>query len=79
MSWLQEVTGKVASACGLDASTLAVAPSEARELLEIARIASHTSGDRTNAPLLCYVLGRAREQGASLEDMSRAVREADEA
>jgi hypothetical protein len=27
-------------------------------LLEIARIAAHESGDRRNAPLLCYLLGR---------------------
>jgi hypothetical protein len=27
-------------------------------LLKIAKIAAHTSGDRTNAPLLCYLIGR---------------------
>jgi len=33
---------------------------EADALLEIARIAAHTSGDRRNAPLLCYLIGRGR-------------------
>jgi hypothetical protein len=30
------------------------------ELLELARIAAHESGERINAPLLCYLVGLAR-------------------
>ena len=47
--------------------------SEADEktLLELARIAAHESGDRTNAPLLCYLLGRA---GGELEALAETVR-----
>jgi hypothetical protein len=42
-------------------------------LLELARIASHESGDRRNAPLLCYLVGRA--QGSrSLDEVAEAVR-----
>ena len=33
---------------------------ETATLLEVARIAAHESGDRRNAPLLCYLLGRAQ-------------------
>jgi hypothetical protein len=31
---------------------------DADALLKIARIAAHDSDDRTNAPLLCYLIGR---------------------
>ena len=33
---------------------------DADALLKIARIAAHTSDDRRNAPLLTYLIGRAR-------------------
>jgi uncharacterized protein DUF6457 len=42
-------------------------------LLELARAAAHESGDRRNAPLLCYLVGRA--QGSrSLDEVAEAVR-----
>ena len=31
-----------------------------RAILELARVAAHESGDRRNAPLLCYLVGRAQ-------------------
>jgi Domain of unknown function (DUF6457) len=46
---------------------------DVRGLLEIARVAAHESGDRTNAPLLCYLIGRA--QGSrSLDELLGAIR-----
>ena len=33
---------------------------DADALLEIARVAAHESGDRRNAPLLSYLIGRSR-------------------
>lgn len=42
-------------------------------LLDLARIAAHESGERTNAPLLCYLLGRA-DGGAELELLAEALR-----
>jgi len=44
---------------------------EANTLLEVARIAAHESGDRRNAPLLCFLLGRA---GGDLEALAEIVR-----
>jgi hypothetical protein len=41
--------------------------------LSLARIAAHDSGERTNAPLLCYLVGRA-QNGASLYELAEAVR-----
>jgi hypothetical protein len=43
-------------------------------LLRVARSASEQSGERTNAPLLCYLAGVARGSGRSLEDLADAVR-----
>jgi hypothetical protein len=44
----------------------------ARDAL-VARIAAYLSRDRTNAPLLCYLVGRA-QGGASIDDLAAAVR-----
>jgi hypothetical protein len=44
-----------------------------RTLLELARVAAHESGDRTNAPLLCYLLGRAQGE-KSLDELAEIVR-----
>lgn len=76
MSWLQHVTETIAADCGVDAADLELTQSDIRELLDVARIASHASGERTNAPLLCYVLGVARGRGAMLGDLTRAARTA---
>jgi len=46
---------------------------DARILLEIARVAAHESGERTNAPLLCYLAGRVQD-GRSLDELLQAVR-----
>lgn len=74
--WLHLVTDHVALECAVDREALEIAADDATEILDLARIASHSTGDRTNAPLLCYVLGIAKAHGAALEDLSRAVREA---
>jgi hypothetical protein len=42
-------------------------------LLDLARIAAHDSGDRRNAPLLCYLVGKA-ERGIDLESLATAIR-----
>lgn len=64
---LTERTGASESALELDAQT-----SEA--ILELARIAAHESGDRRNAPLVCYLAGLARAQGADLSGLLEALR-----
>jgi hypothetical protein len=42
-----------------------------KTLLDVARIAAHESGDRTNAPLLCFLLGRA---GGDVDALAETVR-----
>ncbi|MGH8979361.1 MAG: DUF6457 domain-containing protein [Acidimicrobiia bacterium] len=75
MDWLTETTLRIAAAAGLDAGTLLTDATDAEALLDLAGFAAHESGARTNAPLLCFVLGRAVAQGAGLDALGRAVRE----
>ena len=75
MDWITEMTLHLAHATGLDAATLLVDAEAAATLLDLAGTAAHASGERTNAPLLCHVLGRAVAQGATLETCARAVDE----
>ena len=45
----------------------------ATALLEVARAAAHESGARTNAPLLCYLVGRVQGE-RSLDELAEAIR-----
>jgi hypothetical protein len=64
---MNEWLSRQADALGVDPLTDA----EQKTLLDLARIAAHDGGDRTNAPLLCYLLGRA---GGELDTLAEIVR-----
>lgn len=66
--WLKQV----AAAIGSDEE---LSGKDADALLDIARIAAHESGDRRNAPLLAYLIGRSRGD-RTLDEILEAVREA---
>jgi hypothetical protein len=70
--WLTEARDAIAAAAGVPASELELSDEDVRTLLDLARVAAHESGDRTNAPLLCYLVGRARG-GAALDTLADAV------
>jgi hypothetical protein len=72
--WLTSARDAVAAAAGISPDQLTLDEAEARELLDVARIAAHTSGDRTNAPLLSYLVGLAVANGGDLEAVVSAVR-----
>ena len=72
--WLTSARDAVAEAAGIDRSSLDLSDADAATILDLARIAAHVSGERTNAPLLCYLAGRATAGGASLETVADAVR-----
>jgi hypothetical protein len=76
MTWLDDITDRIAAAHGLEAASVGLDPGDADTLLDLAGIAAHSTGERTNAPLLCHVLGRARALGVPLEDLARTVRAA---
>jgi len=71
--WLSDARDALAQTSGVPAERLELDGEAVRELLELARIAAHDSGERTNAPLLCYLVGRAQD-GASLDELADAVR-----
>ena len=75
-AWLSRARDAVAETAGADPSTLELDADTETTLLDLARIAAHESGERTNAPLLCYLLGRAQGE-ASLDELAEAVRRAD--
>jgi hypothetical protein len=55
--WLRQARDRLAAESGEDAAALDLTQADVDELLELARIAAHESGERTNAPLLCYLVG----------------------
>jgi hypothetical protein len=73
MDWITEMTLRLASATNLDAADLLLDADAKETLLDLAGVAAHSSGDRTNAPLLCHVLGRAISRGATFDECARVV------
>ena len=69
--WLREARDRLAREAGQSPETLDLSQAETDELLELARIAAHESGERINAPLLCYLVGVAR--GLSGGDLTALV------
>ncbi len=67
------MTTRIADATGVEAAALSIDEADADTLLRLAGVAAHTSGERTNAPLLCHVLGRAVAMGAPLDELARLV------
>lgn len=59
----------------LGAETVALSPAEIEALLELARAASHETGERTNAPLATYLVGVAhgREPTGDLQTLVAAA------
>jgi hypothetical protein len=62
--WLRETAAAIGGA--------ELSDEDARTLLKIAKIAAHESGERTNAPLLCYLVGRLQGD-RPLEEILAAV------
>jgi hypothetical protein len=72
-AWLRSARDSLARAAGVAPEQLELSDEDVATLLDLARIAAHESGERTNAPLLCYLAGRA--QGArSLDELAAAIR-----
>jgi Domain of unknown function (DUF6457) len=71
--WLQSARDGIARESGVPAAELELSPAEVRTLLDLARVAAHDSGERTNAPLLCYLLGLAVGRGAELGALAEAL------
>jgi hypothetical protein len=71
--WLQSARDAIARESGVPAAELQLSAADVRTLLDLARVAAHESGERTNAPLLCYLLGLAVGGGAELGALAEAL------
>jgi hypothetical protein len=69
--WLEEASAKLAAAVGDGASDYDLSQPLVDDLLDLARVAAHESGDRTNAPLISYLVGlaHARHPERKLADL----------
>jgi hypothetical protein len=73
-SWLSQARDRVAEETGADPASLELSQADVDSLLELARVAAHESGERINAPLLCYLVGLAHgRHGGSLDDLVDAA------
>jgi len=74
-AWLTHARDAVAAAAGVAPEELDLTDPDVHTLLDLARIAAHESGERTNAPLLCYLVGKAEATGgAGLDELADSVR-----
>jgi Domain of unknown function (DUF6457) len=72
--WLTAARDRLADAAQEPRDALELSQVEVDALLELARIAAHESGERINAPLLCYLAGLARGRtGADLDALVDAA------
>ena len=72
-AWLADARDALAEAAGVPRERLDLSDDDVAVLLDLARIAAHESGERTNAPLLCYLVGRAHGN-YDLGELAAAVR-----
>jgi hypothetical protein len=72
-AWLSAARDRIAEAAEVPSSELELSADMEATLLDLARVAAHESGARTNAPLLCYLLGRAGGS-AGLEELAEAIK-----
>jgi len=76
--WLLAATTRLAEASGGAPGDYVLTQAEIDDILELARVAAHESGERINAPLLSYLVGLAhgRHDGklADLVDAAIAKR-----
>jgi hypothetical protein len=73
-SWLTAAVDAVATTADVPRASLNLTDEEVEKVLELARIAARDSSQRTNAPLICYLVGLAvKASGKSLEDIAAAV------
>jgi hypothetical protein len=72
-AWLTTARGALAAQAKLAPHELELGDADIDTLLDLARLAADDSGERTNAPLLRYLVGRAHRD-ADLDSLADAVR-----
>jgi hypothetical protein len=72
--WLSQRADALAAASGLPREQFELDQTAVDQLLELAKIGAHESGERTNAPLLTYLVGVAHGSGKSLDELFDVAR-----
>ena len=76
--WMSLRADALAAEAGVPRDLLELSPADVERILDLAGYAAHDSGARTNAPLLCYLVGLSRGGGATaakgLEELDEIVR-----
>jgi hypothetical protein len=72
--WLSLRADRLAAEAGVPRELLELSPADVERLLDLAGFAAHDSGARTNAPLLCYLVGLSSGAAKGLEELDRIVR-----
>ena len=73
--WLIGARDRLAGSAGATPKELDLSEREIGQLLELARIAAHESGERPNAPLATYLVGlmHGRHPDRSLADLTEVA------
>jgi hypothetical protein len=71
--WLTNARDALAAETNVEPSQLELSDVDVDIVLDLAAVAAHESGARTNAPLLCYLVGRAQGD-RDLRTLAEAVR-----
>ncbi len=69
--WLEAAARRLSAGVGDDPRLYGFADNQVDRILDLARIAAHDGGQKTNAPLLCYLVGLAhgRHPDRTLEEL----------
>jgi Domain of unknown function (DUF6457) len=73
-AWLSNAADALAREARVPREQLELDDRAVATLLDLARIAAHESGERTNAPLLSYLLGLSAGGAKGLDELADAVR-----
>jgi hypothetical protein len=70
--WLSDARDRIAERAGIPPAELELDADTEATLLDLASLAAHESGARTNAPLLCYLAGRVADR-VGAEDLRQLL------
>ena len=65
--WLDVAAQRLAAGVGDDPEGYRLDDAEIDRILDLAGVAAHVGGHRTNAPLLCYLVGLAQARHPELD------------
>jgi len=72
--WMRSRADALAAAAGIPREQLELSDEEIDTILDVAAVGAHESGARTNAPLLCYLLGLSAGAAKGLDELAEIVR-----